>query len=70
MNKPVLAATVATCVLATQVAFAQAYIGGAIGPSASGDNCGAVDNASRDAWHRLSNSIERAVPGDSDRDGR
>lgn len=26
--------------------------------------------ASRDAWHRVSNTIERAVPGDSDRDGR
>lgn len=27
-------------------------------------------HASRDAWHRLSDSVERAVPGDSDRDGR
>ena len=27
-------------------------------------------HASRDAWHRLSNAVERAVPGDSDRDGR
>ncbi len=26
-------------------------------------------HASRDAWQRLSNGIERAVPGDSDRDG-
>ena len=26
--------------------------------------------ASRDAWHRLSDTIERAVPGDSDRDGK
>jgi len=26
--------------------------------------------ASSDAWHRVSNSVERAVPGDSDRDGR
>ncbi|HWI82403.1 hypothetical protein [Ramlibacter sp.] len=26
--------------------------------------------ASRDAWHRVSNTVERAVPGDSDRDGR
>jgi len=24
----------------------------------------------RDAWERLSNSVERAVPGDSDRDGK
>ncbi|WP_226986076.1 glycine zipper domain-containing protein [Ramlibacter tataouinensis] len=27
-------------------------------------------HASRDAWHRLSDSAERAMPGDSDRDGR
>lgn len=27
-------------------------------------------HASRDAWHRLSNSVERTIPGDSDRDGR
>jgi hypothetical protein len=27
-------------------------------------------HASRDAWHRMSNAVERAVPGDSDRDGR
>ena len=27
-------------------------------------------HASRDAWHRLSNAVERAVPGDSDKDGR
>jgi len=26
--------------------------------------------ASRDAWNRVSNSAERAIPGDSDRDGR
>jgi len=26
--------------------------------------------ASRDAWNRISNSAERAIPGDSDRDGR
>ena len=26
--------------------------------------------ASRDAWERLSDSVERAVPGDSDRDGK
>ena len=26
-------------------------------------------DASRDAWQRLSNVVERAVPGDSDRDG-
>ncbi|HUG72474.1 MAG TPA: hypothetical protein VMK82_03515 [Steroidobacteraceae bacterium] len=27
-------------------------------------------HATRDAWGRLSNTVERAVPGDSDRDGR
>jgi hypothetical protein len=27
-------------------------------------------HASRDAWHRVSNTVERAIPGDSDRDGR
>ena len=27
-------------------------------------------NASRDAWNRVSDSVERAVPGDSDRDGK
>jgi hypothetical protein len=27
-------------------------------------------HASRDAWHRVSDTVERAVPGDSDRDGR
>lgn len=27
-------------------------------------------HATRDAWHRLSNAAERAMPGDSDRDGR
>lgn len=27
-------------------------------------------HASRDAWQRVSNAVERAVPGDSDRDGR
>ncbi|MEF7614163.1 glycine zipper domain-containing protein [Aquincola sp. MAHUQ-54] len=26
--------------------------------------------ASRDAWQRLSDRVERAIPGDSDRDGR
>jgi hypothetical protein len=26
-------------------------------------------HATRDAWHRVSNKVERAVPGDSDRDG-
>ncbi len=26
--------------------------------------------AARDAWDRLSNNIERAIPGDSDKDGR
>ena len=27
-------------------------------------------NASRDAWNRLSDAVERATPGDSDRDGK
>ena len=27
-------------------------------------------HAVRDSWHRLSDSVERAVPGDSDRDGK
>ncbi len=27
-------------------------------------------HATRDAWNRLSDSVERAVPGDSDRDGK
>jgi hypothetical protein len=27
-------------------------------------------HATRDAWHRVSNTVERAVPGDSDGDGR
>jgi hypothetical protein len=27
-------------------------------------------HATRDAWHRLSDNVERAIPGDSDRDGR
>lgn len=27
-------------------------------------------HASRDAWDRVSNTVERALPGDSDRDGR
>lgn len=27
-------------------------------------------HASRDAWNRLSDKVERAVPGDSDRDGK
>jgi hypothetical protein len=27
-------------------------------------------HASKDAWHRLSDKVERAVPGDSDRDGK
>ena len=26
--------------------------------------------AARDAWDRVSNSVERAIPGDSDKDGR
>jgi len=28
------------------------------------------ENASRDSWQRVSDSVERAVPGDSDRDGK
>lgn len=27
-------------------------------------------HATRDAWHRVSNAVERAIPGDSDKDGR
>lgn len=27
-------------------------------------------HATRDAWHRLSDKVERAIPGDSDRDGK
>jgi len=27
-------------------------------------------HATRDAWHRAGDAVERAVPGDSDRDGR
>lgn len=27
-------------------------------------------HATKDAWHRLSDTVERAVPGDSDRDGK
>ena len=27
-------------------------------------------HATRDAWQRLSDRVERAVPGDSDRDGK
>lgn len=27
-------------------------------------------HATRDAWDRVSNTVERAIPGDSDRDGR
>jgi hypothetical protein len=27
-------------------------------------------HATRDSWHRLSDTVERAVPGDSDRDGK
>jgi hypothetical protein len=30
----------------------------------------AAKEASRDAWNRVSNTAERAIPGDSDRDGR
>ena len=26
--------------------------------------------ASRDAWQRVSDTVERAIPGDSDRDGK
>jgi hypothetical protein len=42
-------------------------------PNARGNSSLQWENAkhaSRDAWERLSNSVERAVPGDSDRDGR
>jgi hypothetical protein len=31
---------------------------------------GRAKHATRDAWQRLSDKVERAVPGDSDRDGR
>ncbi|MBG6081064.1 hypothetical protein IWX58_002751 [Rubrivivax gelatinosus] len=31
---------------------------------------GNARHASRDAWTRVSDSVERAIPGDSDRDGR
>ncbi len=31
---------------------------------------GRAKHASRDAWDRLSDKVERAVPGDSDRDGK
>ena len=31
---------------------------------------GNARHASRDAWQRLSDRVERAVPGDSDRDGK
>jgi hypothetical protein len=31
---------------------------------------GRARSASRDAWDRLSNKLERAVPGDADRDGK
>jgi hypothetical protein len=31
---------------------------------------GNARHASRDAWQRLSDTAERAIPGDSDRDGR
>jgi len=27
-------------------------------------------HATRDAWNRVSDAVERAVPGDSDRDGK
>jgi hypothetical protein len=27
-------------------------------------------DATRDAWHRMSDAVECAVPGDSDRDGK
>ena len=27
-------------------------------------------HAARDAWHRVSDTVERATPGDSDRDGK
>lgn len=31
---------------------------------------GNARHASRDAWHRVSDAVERATPGDSDRDGK
>ncbi len=31
---------------------------------------GRAKHASRDAWQRVSDTVERAVPGDSDRDGK
>ncbi len=31
---------------------------------------GKAKHATRDAWQRLSDTVERAVPGDSDRDGK
>ena len=37
------------------------------GSSLDWDN---AKHASRDAWHRLGDTVERAIPGDSDRDGR
>ena len=58
MNKPLLAAIVATCVLATQVAFAQAYIGGAIGPSASNNNCGGVACGTNDSGFKLFGGVK------------
>ena len=30
----------------------------------------AAKHASRDAWNRVSDTVERAIPGDSDRDGK
>lgn len=33
-------------------------------------NWAAAKHASRDAWNRVSDSVERAVPGDSDHDGK
>ncbi len=31
---------------------------------------GRAKHASRDAWQRVSDTVERAIPGDSDRDGK
>jgi len=31
---------------------------------------GRAKHATRDAWQRVSDTVERAIPGDSDRDGK
>ncbi len=36
----------------------------------SGLDWGRAKHATRDAWQRVSDAVERAVPGDSDRDGK